>query len=73
MTLQSSVKIDDFASSGLPKAATFHYRRGFSAAVILTAAGGTADDVVYTPLPLYHSSAGMLGLLGTLSLGEMIF
>lgn len=57
---------------GLPKAARFHYERGFAASSVMKLAGATKDDVLYTSLPLYHSSAGMLGVLGTIYLGKMV-
>ena len=31
--------------------------------------GLTADDIVYTPLPLYHTAGGILGLGGVLVVG----
>ena len=31
--------------------------------------GCTPDDVIYSPLPLYHSVAGMISLAGTMTYG----
>lgn len=32
--------------------------------------GGRSDDIIYTPLPLYHAAAGLIGVLGTIYLGK---
>lgn len=37
---------------------------------MLSLAGVTADDVVYTVLPLYHVMGLILGILGCLELGK---
>lgn len=37
---------------------------------MLSLCGVTADDVVYTVLPLYHTMGLVLGVLGCLELGK---
>lgn len=34
--------------------------------------GGTGEDVIYTPLPLYHSAASLVGIGGTIEMGRLI-
>lgn len=55
--------------SGLPKAAVVTHLQSLKAAAGLWAFGGTEDDVVYIPLPLYHSAASLIGVGGTVQLG----
>lgn len=70
VTLRSEIAyVYTSGTTGLPKAARFHYQRGFTASSVMKLTGATKDDVLYTSLPLYHSSAGMLGVLGTIYLG----
>ena len=57
-------------ASGLPKAAVITHLQTLKAAAGFWAFGGREDDVVYTPLPLYHSAASMIGIGGTLQLGR---
>lgn len=40
---------------------------------MLTLCGVTADDVVYTALPLYHTMGLVLGVLSCLDLGKPFF
>jgi len=60
-------------TTGLPKAANFnHYRiqagmNGFSAA-----ADAGRDDRIYVPVPLYHSTGGILGVGTTLTVGGSV-
>ncbi|CAL8276576.1 unnamed protein product [Merluccius merluccius] len=56
-------------TTGLPKAAVITHLQTLKAAAGFWAFGGKADDVVYIPLPLYHSAASMIGIGGTLQLG----
>ena len=42
---------------GLPKAAIITHIQSLKAAAGFWAYGATKNDVVYTPLPLYHSAA----------------
>ncbi|KAG7246493.1 hypothetical protein CRUP_022901, partial [Coryphaenoides rupestris] len=55
----------------LPKAAVITHLQTLKAAAAFWAFGGKADDVVYIPLPLYHSAASMVGIGGTLQLGML--
>ncbi|XP_041361855.1 long-chain fatty acid transport protein 6-like [Gigantopelta aegis] len=56
-------------TTGFPKPAVVTHLKifGLSAMIKLVHAG--PDDVVYVPLPLYHSAAGGIGLYGTIGSG----
>ncbi|KAK9532970.1 hypothetical protein VZT92_010327 [Zoarces viviparus] len=56
-------------TTGLPKAAVITHLQSLKAAAGLWAFGATEDDVVYIPLPLYHSAASLIGIGGTIELG----
>ncbi|XP_029025794.1 long-chain fatty acid transport protein 6 [Betta splendens] len=56
-------------TTGLPKAAVITHLQSLKAAAGFWAFGGTKDDVVYIPLPLYHSAASLIGVGGTIELG----
>ncbi|XP_067114307.1 long-chain fatty acid transport protein 6 [Osmerus mordax] len=56
-------------TTGLPKAAVITHIQSLKAAAGFWAYGATQNDVVYTPLPLYHSAASMIGIGGTILLG----
>lgn len=56
-------------TTGLPKAAVISHLQSLKAAGGFWAFGGTQDDVIYTPLPLYHSAASLIGIGGTIELG----
>lgn len=56
-------------TTGLPKAAVISHLQSLKAAGGFWAFGGTEDDVVYVPLPLYHSAASLIGIGGTIELG----
>ncbi|KAL2100228.1 hypothetical protein ACEWY4_004622 [Coilia grayii] len=56
-------------TTGLPKAAVITHLQSLKAAGGFWAYGGTADDVIYTPLPLYHSAASLVGIGGTIEMG----
>uniref|UniRef100_A0A3P8T6I1 long-chain-fatty-acid--CoA ligase n=1 Tax=Amphiprion percula TaxID=161767 RepID=A0A3P8T6I1_AMPPE len=56
-------------TTGLPKAAVITHLQSLKAAAGLWAFGATEDDVVYIPLPLYHSAASLIGIGGTIHLG----
>ncbi|KAI1905153.1 hypothetical protein AGOR_G00013210 [Albula goreensis] len=56
-------------TTGLPKAAVITHLQSLKAAAGFWAYGGTCDDVVYIPLPLYHSAASLIGIGGTLHIG----
>ncbi|XP_061028726.1 long-chain fatty acid transport protein 5 isoform X2 [Eubalaena glacialis] len=56
-------------TTGLPKPAILTYERVLHISGMLTLCGVTADDVVYTVLPLYHTMGLVLGVLSCLELG----
>ncbi|XP_024425944.2 long-chain fatty acid transport protein 5 isoform X2 [Desmodus rotundus] len=56
-------------TTGLPKPAILTHERILQMSGMLSLCGVTADDVVYTVLPLYHVMGLVLGVLGCLELG----
>ncbi|KAF6289083.1 solute carrier family 27 member 5 [Rhinolophus ferrumequinum] len=56
-------------TTGLPKPAILTHERVLQMCSMLSLSGVTADDVVYTVLPLYHAMGLVLGVLGCLELG----
>ncbi|KAL4617665.1 long-chain fatty acid transport protein 6 [Arapaima gigas] len=56
-------------TTGLPKAAIITHLQSLKAAGGFWAYGGRSDDVIYIPLPLYHSAASLVGIGGTVELG----
>ncbi len=61
-------------TTGLPKAAIVTNRRWVGAAYLFGAAlmEATSRDVIYLPLPLYHSNAAMIGLGASLATGAAV-
>lgn len=57
-------------SPGLPKAAVITHLQSLKAAGGFWAFGATESDVIYIPLPLYHSAASLIGIGGTIELGR---
>ncbi|XP_039213741.1 very long-chain acyl-CoA synthetase-like isoform X2 [Crotalus tigris] len=55
-------------TTGLPKAAVISQKKALKGLYLCHLIGVHNKDVVYIPLPLYHS-AGLLGLLGTINVG----
>ncbi|XP_062448992.1 long-chain fatty acid transport protein 5 isoform X1 [Rhea pennata] len=56
-------------TTGLPKAAVVTEKKLLLVASLSRLCGFRAEDVVYTPLPLYHSAALLIGLGGCLEVG----
>ncbi|XP_048874649.1 long-chain fatty acid transport protein 6 [Brienomyrus brachyistius] len=56
-------------TTGLPKAAVVTHMQSTKAAAGFWAYGGHADDIIYIPLPLYHSAASLIGIGGTIEMG----
>ncbi|XP_029921204.1 long-chain fatty acid transport protein 6 [Myripristis murdjan] len=56
-------------TTGLPKAAVITHLQTLKGAGGFWAFGGTEEDVVYIPLPLYHSAASLIGIGGTIEMG----
>ncbi|XP_030675293.1 bile acyl-CoA synthetase isoform X2 [Nomascus leucogenys] len=56
-------------TTGLPKPAILTHERVLQMSKMLSLSGATADDVLYTVLPLYHAMGLVVGILGCLDLG----
>ncbi|XP_047229551.1 long-chain fatty acid transport protein 6 isoform X2 [Girardinichthys multiradiatus] len=56
-------------TTGLPKAAVITHLQSLKAAGGFWAFGANETDVIYIPLPLYHSAASLIGIGGTIELG----
>ncbi|XP_034290550.1 long-chain fatty acid transport protein 2 [Pantherophis guttatus] len=59
-------------TTGLPKAAVITHLRVLLACSLITLSGVTSEDIIYTTLPLYHSSALLLGLNGCILQGATL-
>ncbi|XP_039261607.2 long-chain fatty acid transport protein 2-like [Styela clava] len=59
-------------TTGLPKAAAMKHGRILLASQIILCGGVRHDDIVYSPLPLYHVSSGIMGMLEVLSIGATV-
>ena len=57
---------------GLPKPALFAQDRALRATCLMAMAGVHENDVIYTALPLYHSSGLGIALGTTARLGEAV-
>ncbi|XP_028297180.1 very long-chain acyl-CoA synthetase-like [Gouania willdenowi] len=56
-------------TTGLPKAAVVTHQRMWMACCLQFIAGVRSDDVIYVYLPLYHTSAFLMGLGGAIERG----
>ncbi|XP_007955192.1 bile acyl-CoA synthetase [Orycteropus afer afer] len=56
-------------TTGLPKPVIYTHERLLHVVSLLSVCGVTAQDVIYTALPLYHTTGLILGVLGVLHLG----
>ncbi|KAM4036154.1 long-chain fatty acid transport protein 2-like isoform 2-T2 [Anomaloglossus baeobatrachus] len=56
-------------TTGLPKAAVINQGRLLISSSISTLAGVSCNDVLYIPLPLYHSAGLMIGVRGCIQQG----
>ncbi|XP_037012422.2 long-chain fatty acid transport protein 2 [Artibeus jamaicensis] len=59
-------------TTGLPKAAVINHQRLWYATFLPVLSGMNKDDVIYTPLPLYHSAALFLGIHGCIATGATV-
>lgn len=57
-------------TTGLPKAAKITLKKIVSPYVFISFVGWCADDIIYITLPMYHSSAAIIGLGGTILTGS---
>lgn len=68
----SSVVFISFSSfAGLPKAAAISHVKVWAMSLLVSIAGVTSKDVIYTTLPLYHS-AGFLGCTSAIEKGSLV-
>lgn len=65
-----SMKRDIIFYTGLPKAAVVRYDRSWFASRLMNNIQLKQSDVIYIPLPLYHGSASLIGMLGALNTGK---
>ncbi|KAM5172666.1 long-chain fatty acid transport protein 2-like [Mantella aurantiaca] len=56
-------------TTGRPKAAILSQKRVFTSCTVSMLTGLTNKDVLYIPLPLYHSSGLLIGLRGCIQIG----
>ncbi|XP_007440238.1 very long-chain acyl-CoA synthetase-like [Python bivittatus] len=56
-------------TTGLPKAAVINQRKVLMVSLIFSLCEINAKDIIYTPLPLYHSAALLIGIAGCLEVG----
>ncbi|KAM3925041.1 long-chain fatty acid transport protein 2-like [Leptodactylus fuscus] len=56
-------------TTGLPKAAVVTQNRVFGSGIMAILCGLTSEDVLYIPLPLYHSAGLLIGLQGCIHIG----
>lgn len=60
-------------TTGLPKPAVMSWGKAYGGSKLMSSwLGLTNEDVVYTPMPLYHSSASVLGVCAVLHAGSAI-
>ncbi|XP_071964618.1 long-chain fatty acid transport protein 2-like [Antedon mediterranea] len=65
----NAIYIYTSGTTGLPKACKVSHGRQLSTAFVLDVYGMSSDDIVYAPLPLYHSSGFVLGFLNIMRVG----
>lgn len=59
-------------TTGLPKAAVITHHRLLMGSGLFNTAGVNSNDIIYTPLPLYHSAGFMIGVNGCILKGATI-
>ncbi|KAK9394005.1 very long-chain acyl-CoA synthetase [Crotalus adamanteus] len=59
-------------TTGLPKAAVITHLRVLLGCGLIMLSGVTSEDIIYTTLPLYHSSALLLGVNGCIMQGATL-
>ncbi|KAG8542050.1 hypothetical protein GDO81_027592 [Engystomops pustulosus] len=59
-------------TTGLPKAAVVTHKSVFGSCTVALLCGLTSEDVVYIPLPLYHSAGLLIGVRGCIQTGATI-
>ncbi|XP_062840696.1 long-chain fatty acid transport protein 2 [Anolis carolinensis] len=67
-----SLYIFTSGTTGLPKAAPITQRKLLIAAGMFGVCGVKPQDIIYTPLPLYHSAALLIGVGGCLEVGATL-
>ena len=56
--------------SGLPKAAVVTHLKALRVCLAMNSCKVDKDDIIYTPLPLYHTAAILLGVGSAVEKGE---
>ncbi|XP_016065643.1 PREDICTED: very long-chain acyl-CoA synthetase, partial [Miniopterus natalensis] len=59
-------------TTGLPKAAKISHHRLWNGTGLMSVARIKKDDIIYTTLPLYHSSALLIGVNGCIAAGATL-
>ncbi|KAL3865946.1 hypothetical protein ACJMK2_043290 [Sinanodonta woodiana] len=59
-------------TTGLPKPCIISQTKAVALSALLILVKFSDKDIVYTPLPLYHSAGGGIGLLGTIGTGATL-
>ncbi|XP_063157038.1 long-chain fatty acid transport protein 2-like [Candoia aspera] len=65
----TSLYIFTSGTTGLPKAAVISQKKLLMVSTIFSLCEINAKDIIYTPLPLYHSAALLIGIGGCLEVG----
>lgn len=59
-------------TTGLPKPAIVTHSKSLRGCIVMQMFGITRDDIVYEPLPLYHSAGLLMGVGAVLSVGATV-
>uniref|UniRef100_A0AAY4DMR7 long-chain-fatty-acid--CoA ligase n=1 Tax=Denticeps clupeoides TaxID=299321 RepID=A0AAY4DMR7_9TELE len=59
-------------TTGYPKAVVINHDKLWAITLYLSTCGATSDDVIYSPLPLYHGAGFNLGLHGAIERGMTV-
>ncbi|KAK3095629.1 hypothetical protein FSP39_016910 [Pinctada imbricata] len=68
----ASVFIFTSGTTGLPKAAIVTHDKAIKGCFAMWSCNLTSEDVLYEPLPMYHSAAALIGVGNMITLGEYL-